>query len=521
MIRYAVLLLNMLGLFFYQLFLTDGVTVQQSVPSDLKPGSEYTIELTINKGATGGFAKLQQELPEGCTATAMESKGASFSFSGNAVKFIWTSLPSENEFKITYKVTVGANAPAGEKTIAGKFFYVADNAKQSVDIPEKKMNIGAGESATATNTTTEQNTATTTNTENTANTTTQQTATQNNNNTTTNQQNTTTENNNTTATQNNATTNTNNTTTQNSNTTNTENNATNQTSANNTSTANSGSGELSCTRKITANGPKDYTVELTLNRGKITGFGKLQENIPAGFTASAMQSSGASFSFSDQKVKLVWVSLPAESEIKIAYKLSGSGTNANIDGLLSYIENDETKKYVIQPTAITGGEAANTTATTNTTTNNTSTTANNNTTTNTTNTTNTNQNTSENTNTTSNNSNTTAQNNNTNTTNLTTTTVPPVQTNVNYKVQVCALRQTPVDVSYFNSHYGLSKVSTEMHEGWTKYIVGAFNEYKQARDYREDVRGKGVVAPFVTAYNSGKRITVQEALMISGQKWYK
>ena len=144
MIRYAVLLLNMLGLFIYQLFLADGVTVTQSVPADMKPGSEYTVELTISKGTTGGFAKLQQELPDGFTATAMESKGASFTFSGNAVKFIWTSLPSEAEFKITYKVTLAATAPTGEKTVTGKILhYVADNAKQSVEIPGSKINVSS------------------------------------------------------------------------------------------------------------------------------------------------------------------------------------------------------------------------------------------------------------------------------------------------------------------------------------------------------------------------------------------
>jgi hypothetical protein len=51
--------------------------------------------------------------------------------------------------------------------------------------------------------------------------------------------------------------------------------------------------------------------------------------------------------------------------------------------------------------------------------------------------------------------------------------------------------------------------------------VGTFNDYKGARDKREGMKNKGVSGAFVTAYNSGKRITVQEALMITSQKWLR
>jgi hypothetical protein len=59
----------------------------------------------------------------------------------------------------------------------------------------------------------------------------------------------------------------------------------------------------------------------------------------------------------------------------------------------------------------------------------------------------------------------------------------------------------------------------EFNEGWKKYIVGKYDQYKSARDFRETIRAKGIENPFVIAYNNGKRITVQEALMVSNQKW--
>ncbi|MBI2268755.1 MAG: hypothetical protein HYU69_00180 [Bacteroidetes bacterium] len=475
MIRYAVLLINMLGLFIYNLFVADGVTVTQAVPAELKPGSEYTIELTINKGAIGGFAKLQQELPEGITATAVDSKGASFSFSGNAVKFIWTSLPAEPEFKINYKIAVAANAPTGEKMIAGKFFYVTDNVKQSVEIPESKLNISNGSPVVSANETTTPVPDTPDETE----TDTEQDETEQPQNLVEPPKEEVVKEEPETPAQNN---------TDNNTPTNTPSETATQSEKNSSVSSPSpvtGNG-LNCVRKITASGENEYTVELFITRGNITGFGKIQENLPAGLTASPVQGSGSSFSFADQKVKLVWVSFPTDAEFKVVYKLTGTpAANSSIDGLLSYIENDETKKIIIAATPISAGDQ---------------------------NTTQVNEPVKT---VTDESRNTTAESN------LTTPVVPQGQASVNYKVQICALRQTPVEASYFTARFGFGKVDTELHEGWSKYTVGGFNEYKDARDNREEVRTKGVVGPFVTAYNTGKRITVQEALMITSQKWYK
>lgn len=552
MIRYAVLLFNMIGLLAYRMFIAGGVEATQSVPANMKPGAEYTIEVTINKGATGGFAKFQQDLPEGFTATAVESKGASFSFTGTAVKFIWTSLPSEEEFKISYKVALAPNAPVGEKMLAGKFYYVVDNAKQSVDLEPAKVMVEGETSVASTNTstTTADNTGTQA-TDNAATTSTTQqtdnaTSTTNNANTgaavvgaaaatTTTQTSDNTSANSGTNASTQSADNTNSTSTQT--TTNDNSTSSSNTSSNNQSAANTGSattqttvgtqqGNVACTRKIIPNGGNDYTVEMTIKKGAISGFAKLSENIPAGFTATAGDLNKASFSFSEQKIKIVWVTLPLEPEFTISYKLSGSAAMANqVDGLLSYIENEETKKYVIEATAIGNGvTAANTnTATTNVSdnaaANNTATTtsdqaANN---TNTQSSNNSNTQVTDNTNTNSQ----TTDNTNTQTQDNASSTATPSVAKVNYRVQICALKMSRMDNTYFERKYSFNKVDIEQHEGWVKYLVGGFSEYKNARDYREETKSKGVVGPFVTAYNSGRRITVQEALMISSQQWYK
>ncbi len=81
-----------------------------------------------------------------------------------------------------------------------------------------------------------------------------------------------------------------------------------------------------------------------------------------------------------------------------------------------------------------------------------------------------------------------------------------------------------VDKAYFEKrHNWTSDFVIENHNGWVKYTTGSYQVYRIARDNRESVNGgeHKFNGPFVTAYNEGIRITVQEALMISKQKWFK
>ena len=478
MLKYAALLFNSLALLIYQFFFTDTITITQNIPASVKAGSEFVVELTINKGTTSGFAKLQQDLPEGFTAVDKnENNGGAFTFSNQAVKLIWMSLPSDQEFKVRYTVKVPEGI-SGDKQIGGKFSYVSDNVKQTVEISPSTITVVGDAPVVAQK---EEPTAT-------------QPA--------------------------------------------TGEPVSQPTSLTTPSAGVSGilvadlSGNeglsVNCSRKIPLNPGNEFTVELNINKGNLSGFAKLLETLPAGFTASALDSKGASFTFSDQKVKFVWVSMPSEPEFKVTYKIASavSPINQVVDGIFSYIENDETKKYTI-PTTIIGTEgttppaialntpekkeepkvetpatpvetltptpvvtevtpvvADNTTNTTETTPAETVTPAD-------------------------------------NTKVLSASSVPVPQGDVNYRVQIAALHRA-VEASTLATRYNLFEpVITEMAQGFTKYTIGSHKEYKSAHDARDIIKNKGVVGPFVTAYNSGKRITVQEALMITSQKWFR
>ncbi|MGD1848589.1 MAG: hypothetical protein ACFB10_24620 [Salibacteraceae bacterium] len=103
------------------------------------------------------------------------------------------------------------------------------------------------------------------------------------------------------------------------------------------------------------------------------------------------------------------------------------------------------------------------------------------------------------------------------------TNVPDPQTGVVYRVQISAGKNM-VDKAYFEKRHSFSgPFYIENHEGWIKYTTGGFGVYKGARDQREDYKAAGhnFPGPFVTAYDDGTRITVQEALMITNQKWFQ
>ena len=446
MIKQLILLVQFLGLFFYQLLFTGDIAVTQKFPTFISQGSEALIEITIKKNDISGFAKIQQTFPDGFTAEPVDTKGATFSFKENKIKFIWMALPAESEFTISYKLKANENT-SGEFTIDGKFSFISESERKNVDIPSATFKVGnelvADEPVTTpvieapvieapvVNPIVEQVTTI--------------------------------------------------------------------------------SPSINANRTIENLESGKYKITIELDKKGIQGFAKLTEQIPSGFTATENETKGGVFSFKDQDVKILWMAIPKDEKFTISYYLEANSETANgnykLKGYFSYLENDVTSKYdfvessfelksnqlvadnpiienpvVEQPIVekpivekpvvekpvvekpIVDQPVVDPTNKI--------------------------------------------------------TSIPNPQTGVSYKVQVGAGHQK-VSANYFSAKFNLSdNISTETHEGWIKYIVGSYNEYKLARDKRNSIRNN-VKTAFVTAYNTGKRITVQEALMISNQKWYK
>jgi len=99
---------------------------------------------------------------------------------------------------------------------------------------------------------------------------------------------------------------------------------------------------------------------------------------------------------------------------------------------------------------------------------------------------------------------------------------PTPDTKVSYRVQIAAGHQKIQVKTYFAKLKVSESVQTESLDGWFKYTIGRYEEYLQARNKRNDIWNQTPIRDaFVTAYNQGKRITVQEALMITNQTWHQ
>jgi len=276
----------------------------------------------------------------------------------------------------------------------------------------------------------------------------------------------------------------------------------------------SGIEQVKCIRQLPylADQGNDYIVNLLINKGNKEKFAKIQESVPEGYTAVSLESQDAIFTFKDQTIKLLWMNLPADPYFVVSYKLvpnEGVSEKPNMSGTFSYIENDNTLSIDIVEKDVSLQNA--------------------------------------------NSENLLAVINSTvgkaseaisytqpldysgkvkieiaesalrliNDDSKLTSMLEP-ESGIYYRVQIAAGHR-PINMNHYFKKYNLDKeVRAEFHEGWRKYSVGSFYVYKAARDYRVHIWNTTTIDDaFVSAYNEGNRVTVQEALMITNHEWYR
>lgn len=110
-----------------------------------KDGDSWIVTINISKGSNGGFARVKDMVPSGFRAEAMENAGAVFKFVDNSAKFLWTSLPKDNDVvQVKYRLLPETAGP-GTYDVSGEFsgeFLIVDDKPTSVDIPVGSFEVG-------------------------------------------------------------------------------------------------------------------------------------------------------------------------------------------------------------------------------------------------------------------------------------------------------------------------------------------------------------------------------------------
>ncbi len=466
MLRIFIVFLNLLVVFFISNFQATDVSLRMDAPQEVTAGTEFEVRITVNKGDVESFSRFQQVIPAGLSASSYLSSNADFTFEDKRIRMIWLKLPEDDEFTFIYKVKVDERLK-GTFSVGGKFSFIEDNERKSVTLTSQSITINPSPVI-------DPNLIV-------------------------------------------------------------DISEFEEKVIQYIPAASMESENIACIRQkpFLGDAGDEYIINLLVNKEDKKKFAKIEEDIPYGYTAVNIDDKNGIFTFKDQKAKFLWMNLPAESFYIVSYRLIPKNDaklgSPVVSGKFSYLVDEKTISInVVEKdldlASITSEQLQSII------------------------------------------------------TELKTQPLPllaeveqkvpdaevktdvpenlvveeekqPVKSDVTkpkgtktkkykfkrdlayvlepesgiyYRVQVAAGHK-PVDIKRYFKKYKLEReVRKEFHENWLKYSVGSFEIYKEARDYRINIwNTTDIDDAFVSAYNNGIRITVQEALMIANQKWYK
>ena len=446
--KYLIIALVVKVLVIVSSFSDQNVYLHIYAPNEVEAGTTIDVEIELHKANLSGFARFQQELPYGVTASPVYPADMNFSFEDNKLNMIWLSLPDEEITNIRYRLHINERLK-GDLNLEGIFSYIENNQRKSADAPGMMLTINQSpdieESMVV------------------------------------------------------------------------DVNRAREILVSPVPVIDPGVNVFAVRQEPVPDNDLGYIVNILVNKGDKNHFAKIEETIPDGFTAIEIDSKDGIFSFSNQTARIIWRNLPIESNFLVSYRLvphEGVEETPELRGEFSFMQNDITaSRQIVERdanlTALEDAERQRLIAS-----------------------------------------------------------IPresvrslpatPVRTHrpaarphiglavtddparpiarpgveitnplvpeqgVYYRVQLAAGRIKIDPVSYFGRLNIERDVRAEIHEGWIKYSVGSFTDYRSARDYRVEVwNNTPVFDAFVAAYNDGRRITVQEALVIANHQWYR
>jgi hypothetical protein len=239
-------------------------------------------------------------------------------------------------------------------------------------------------------------------------------------------------------------------------------------------------------------------VEVNINKGIIEGFGLLEITLPLDTKAEAVELNGASFTIENGKIRIVWMRMPNDPELKLTFNLihlkaNGEPIALSLVGNFSHIENNyrkdvafesngsdsntplEAKSPELTADATIHSEQAPPPS-----------------------------------------QELTLQTNKPDNKNIQSEVVKQTNNELTFRVQILASHKV-VDKTFLSRFYGFKNAfNIEHHNGWEKYVTGDFKNLEEARQLRQEIALAHPLlpGPFVTAYKGNERISVTEALQL-------
>ncbi len=89
-----------------------------------------------------------------------------------------------------------------------------------------------------------------------------------------------------------------------------------------------------------------FEVTVTIDKGTLTDYSRFSQDLPLGLTATNVSSPNADFSFDNQRIRIIWLKLPEEQEVKVSYNIMVNerlkGTFI-LGGVFAYVVEEERK----------------------------------------------------------------------------------------------------------------------------------------------------------------------------------
>lgn len=229
---------------FTQSVLGQSLSINIMAPDKIYSGTDFIVNVNINKGQVDGFGRLLIKIPSGFTPFEKVSNNGKFEFDGEQIKIVWLNLPQENGYSISFGVKAAPNMEGyqvlrSEMSIGTSQGSYRAEARPHIITVVKTENIATGENMEVDYSYIKEK------------------------------------------------------------------------------------GVTTIRQKPYLNNENVAIVNILVSKGSISGFGKIEETIPPGYTAESVISNSAIFVFNkkNRKVKYLWMNMPSVNQFIVSYKL--------------------------------------------------------------------------------------------------------------------------------------------------------------------------------------------------------